>query len=358
MQDQQIAYLDDPKIYQKFDSGGMLTHIRNFPQLCRQAWQMALDFHLPEEYKKAKKILVLGMGGSAIGGDLVASLACTQSAVSVQVCRDYLLPQHIDHDTLVIASSYSGMTEETLSAFKQAFKTPAMKLAITTGGKLMSLCASMEVPVFPFSYKSSPRAALPFSFFILMGILQNLGFLPERKADIDETFTVLDYLNQNLSESNPFNSNPAKSLAQNLYGRLPLIYGSGITSEVAHRWKTQINENSKVMCFYEVFPELNHNAVVGYHFPEDLLSKTMVVMLDSDLLHERVRLRYAITKKLLENAGIQYQVLKGEGKSALSQMMSLVLFGDYVSYYLAMLNQTNPTEIKAIDFLKNSLANH
>jgi glucose/mannose-6-phosphate isomerase len=336
----------------------MLVHIHNFPQLCRQAWQMGLNFSLPDEYKKVKKIIILGMGGSAIGGDLVASLAVNQSSVSIQVCREYFLPQHVDDNTLVIASSYSGMTEETLSAFERSFETSALKLAITTGGKLKSLCESTDVPVFTFDYKTSPRAALPFSFFILLGIFHNLGILPERNSDVHDTFTRLEDLNITLRETCPMEINPAKSLAQKLYGRLPVIYGAGITAEVAHRWKTQINENSKTMCFYEVFSELNHNAVVGYRFPEDLMPKTTVVLLDSDLLHERIRLRYAVTQKLLDKAGIQNQTLKAEGKSALSQMMSLVLFGDYVSYYLAILNQADPTEVESIDYLKNILAGH
>jgi glucose/mannose-6-phosphate isomerase len=358
MQDNRTVYLDDPQVYRKFDPSGMLTHIRNFPQLCRQAWQLALAFQLPDEYRRVKKVIVLGMGGSAIGGDLVASLAANESAASVQVCREYSLPRHVDGETLVIASSYSGMTEETLSAFEQSLKTPALKLAITTGGKLKTLCEARKVPVFTFDYKAAPRAALPFSFFILLGIFQNLGLLPERNAAVAETFAALEDLNPKIWDSCPLDINPAKSLAQRLYGRLPVIYGAGITAEVAHRWKTQINENSKMMSFYELFSELNHNAVVGYVFPEDLMPKTMIIMLDSDLLHERIRLRYEITQTLLDRAGIQYLVLKGQGKSALSQMISLTLFGDYVSYYLAVLNQTDPTEIKSIDFLKNSLAAH
>lgn len=356
MRNNQVFNLDDPKNYQKIDPSGMLVHIRNFPQLCRQAWQMGLNFRLPDEYKKIKKIIILGMGGSAIGGDLVASLAVNQSPVSIQVCREYFLPRHVDENTLVLASSYSGMTEETLSAFERSFETPALKLAITTGGKLKSLCESRDIPVFTFDYKTSPRAALPFSFFILMGILHNLDILPQSNSDVDETLTNLEHINKKLWETSPMEINPAKSLAQELYGRLPVIYGAGITAEVAHRWKTQINENSKTMCFYEVFSELNHNAVVGYRFPADLMSKTTVIMLDSDLLHERIRLRYDITQKLLDKAGIQHETLKGEGKSALSQMMNLVLFGDYVSYYLAILNQADPTEVKSIDFLKNILA--
>jgi glucose/mannose-6-phosphate isomerase len=358
MQDNHTVYLDDLKIYQKYDPAGMLTHIHNFPDLCRQAWQMALNIKLPDEYQSVKKIIVLGMGGSAIGGDLVGSLAVNQSTVGVQVCREYTLPRQVDEQTLVIASSYSGMTEETLAAFEQACKTPALKMAITTGGKLKVLCDSLGIPVFTFDYKTSPRAALPFSFFTLLGILHNLGFRPQKKAEIDETLAVLDDLNQQIRETCRLEVNPAKSLARDIYGHLPVIYGAGITAEVAHRWKTQINENAKTLCFYEVFSELNHNAVVGYLFPEDLRPKSLIVILDSDLLPERLRLRIEITRELLEKAGLQYQVLKGQGQSALSQMMSLILFGDYVSYYLAILNQTDPTEVKSIDFLKNSLAKH
>lgn len=349
--------LDDLQVYGRIDPDGMLNHIHNFPQMCEQAWEMTQGFKPPADYSRIKKIMVLGMGGSAIGGDLVGSLALNEASVPVLVCRDYILPQFVDADTLVIASSYSGLTEETLSSFEQAFDTPAKKLAITTGGKLKNLCETMEVPVFTFNYRSQPRAALPFSFFILLGILQNLKILSDKPVDISETFSNLKSLAAKINEKVPLEINPAKSLARKLQGRLPVIYGAGITGEVAHRWKTQLNENSKTTAFYEVFSELNHNSIVGYSFPEELVRQAMVVMLDSDLLHERIRLRYGITQQLLDLAGIYYQVVKGEGQSPLSQMMTLVLLGDYVSYYLAVLNQVNPTSIQAIDFLKNSLAN-
>jgi glucose/mannose-6-phosphate isomerase len=358
MLNNRIVNLDDIDNYRKFDSSGMLIHIRNFPQLCRRAWQMGLNFKLPDEYKRVKKIIILGMGGSAIGGDLVASLTVNQSPVNIQVCREYLLPSYADENTLVIASSYSGMTEETLSAFEISFETRALKFAITTGGKLKSLCESKNVPVFTFDYPTSPRAALPFSFFILLGILHNLGILPQKNSDVNDSFTRLEDISKAIQETCPTGINPAKTLAQKLYGRLPVIYGAGFMAEVAHRWKTQINENSKSVCFYEVFSELNHNAVVGYRFPADLMSKMSVILLDSDLLHERIRLRYAATQELLNKAGIENQTLKAEGNSALSQMMSLVLFGDYVSYYLAILNQADPTEVQSIDYLKKYLAGH
>ena len=348
--------LDDPTIYDRLDPEGMLNHLHNFPSLCRQAWEISSEFQLPPDYARINKIVVLGMGGSAIGGDLVSSLVADEAPAPILVCRNYNLPRYVDAETLVIASSYSGMTEETLSAFEQAFDTPAKKLAITTGGKLKALAETMGMPVFTFDYKSPPRAALPFSFFIILGILQKLRILPDKTKDVSEALTSLETLAAQINEGVPMEQNPAKLLARKMLGRLPIIYGAEITAEAAHRWKTQINENSKTMAFFETFSELNHNSVCGYSFPEELVRQSIVVMLDSDLLHERIHLRYEITQKLLEQAGIYYRVIRGEGESAISQVLTLVLYGDYVSYYLAMQNGADPTEIQAINFLKDRLA--
>jgi glucose/mannose-6-phosphate isomerase len=356
MEERARINLDDSGVYSRLDPEGMLNHIHNFPGLCRQAWEMGAGFRLPADYARVKKVIILGMGGSAIGGDLAGSLAMADSPAPVLVCREYNLPQYADDQTLVIASSYSGMTEETLSAFEQAFDTPAKKLAITTGGKLKSLAETMNVPVFSFDYQSPPRAAFPFSFFIILGILQKLDLLPERPQEVSEALTNLDTLGQELNEAVPAEQNPAKSLALKMLGRLPIIYGAGITAEIARRWKGQINENSKTMAFFETFSELNHNSVCGYNLPEELVRQSIIIMLDSDLLHERIHLRYEITQKLLEQAGIYYRVVRGKGDSAISQMLTLVLYGDYVSYYLGILNGANPTSIQAIDFLKSRLA--
>lgn len=356
MADKTTINLDDKSIYPKYDPDNMLQHLHLFPELCERAWNMALDFRLPEDYSKVNKIVVLGMGGSAIGGDLLSSLAFAESKILVLLCRDYTLPEYVDAGTLVIASSYSGMTEETLSAFEQAIETPAKKLAITTGGKLKALCESKGIPALTFDYKAQPRAALPFSFFILLGIFQNLRILKNKTRQVTGTISALSNLNAKISENVPLVQNQAKQIAQKLFGNLVLIYGAGITAEAAHRWKTQINENSKTMAFYEVFPELNHNAIVGYGLPGQITQNTKVVILDSDFLHERVRLRIQITQNLLKQAGIEYLVLKGEGKSGLSQMLEMVLLGDYVSYYLAMLNQVDPSPVKSIAFLKGNLA--
>ena len=167
---------------------------------------------------------------------------------------------------------------------------------------------------------------------------------------------VLEQLSARINEKVPLSGNPAKQLAQRLYGCLPVIYGAGILAEVAHRWKTQINENSKAWAFYEVFPELNHNATVGYQFPPEIARRIRVVLLRAPSLNQRIKLRYEVTCELLDRAGIAHEFVDSEGNSPLSQMMSLVLFGDYVSYYLAILYRIDPSPVEVINYLKERLA--
>ncbi len=348
--------LDDPQLFKRYDAEGMLERIHEMPWQCQQAWQMAMKFTLPEDYSEIDKVVILGMGGSAIGGDLVSGLAASEAKLPIVVYRDYNLPAFVDSKTLVIASSYSGMTEETLSAFEQALETDSKKLVITTGGKLKIMAEERNIPVFSFEYKAQPRAVLGFSFLLIIGFLQKLGFLSDKSADVAETVEVLQKLAQRTNEKILLANNPAKQLANSLYGHLVVTYGAGIVSEVAHRWKTQLNENSKTWAFYEAFPELNHNSVVGYQFPSELASKVMVVLLNSTLLPHRIKLRYQVTCQLLKQAKVNYQIVDGEGTSPASQIMSLVLFGDYASYYLAILNKIDPTPVKNIAYVKEQLA--
>ena len=345
--------LDDPKLFQQYDPGNMLERIHEIPWQCQQAWQEAMGFNLPADYSKVNKVVILGMGGSAIGGDLLRSLTLSEAKLPIFIQRDYDLPDFIDAGTLVIASSYSGDTEETLTAFNQALGKGVKKLAVTTGGKLKDIVEKENIPVFNIAYKAQPRAALGFSFLPVLCFLQKLGFIGDKSADVAETITVLQNLSVKIDEK--VKANPAKQMAQRLYSRLSVIYGAGILAEVAHRWKTQINENSKAWAFYEVFPELNHNAVVGYQFPGELAGKVRVVLLRAPSLNQRVQLRYGVTCRLLEEAGVAYDYVDSEGKSLLSQMMSLVLFGDYVSYYLAILYKVDPSPVEVITYLKEQL---
>lgn len=347
--------LDDPALYRQYDPDGMFRRLGEMPSQCQRAWQIARDFTLPEDFSGVNKVVILGMGGSAIGGELIKSLVSSEARLPIIIHRDYELPGFVDADTLVIASSYSGTTEETMTAFQQSLKTEARKLVITTGGQLKELAEANEIPAFTFDYPSQPRAALPYSFLPVLAVLQELGLIGNRRWKIAETVAVLKSLSRNITEKIPSSQNPAKQLALNLYRRLPVIYGAGITAPVAHRWKTQINENAKAWAFSDVFPELNHNAVAGYQFPGELARKMMVVLLSSPLLSRRMKRRYQITIQLLKEANIGFLQVELEGSNPLSQVMSLVLLGDYVSGYLAMLYQIDPTPIKAIDYLKEQL---
>jgi glucose/mannose-6-phosphate isomerase len=348
--------LDNPSVYRQFDKSGMLEHLRGFPEQCQRAWQKVLKFEVPREYSKASNVIITGMGGSAIGGGIVSRLALAESKLPVWVHRDYGLPAFVDENTLVIASSYSGNTEETLSAFTLSLATRAKKLVITSGGQLRDLAEKEGIPAFVIDYQAPPRAAFPHSFIPLVGIFQKLGLLPDKSADVQESVDVLNKLSEDLIESRPLASNPAKQLANKLWGHIAVIYGAELLSEVAQRWKGEFNENSKSWAFFESFPELNHNAAVGYEFPVAVKDKILVLMLRSSLLGPRNLLRYEATAKLLARAGIAYELVRARGQSALAQMLSLVLLGDYSSFYLAMLNEVDPTSIDAINSVKQYLA--
>jgi glucose/mannose-6-phosphate isomerase len=350
-----VVDLDSSSAYRQFDKSGMLEHLHAFPEQCQKAWEKVQKFELPHLHTRISNIVILGMGGSAIGGDFVRRLAMAECNSPVWVHRDYSLPAFVDESTLIIASSYSGNTEETLSAFTKSLGTAAKKLAITSGGKLKDLAEKEGIPVYVIDYKAPPRAAFPHSFVPLLGIFQKLGLLADKSGDVQEAVNVLNKLSGDLIETEPPASNPAKQLAARLQGHIAVIYGAGMLSEVARRWKGEFNENSKAWAFFESFPELNHNTVVGYEFPPEASERIHVFMLRSPSLHPRILLRYDVTAKLLAKAGISYEFVEARGKSALAQMLSLVHLGDYASFYLSMLNEVDPTSTNAIDFVKQAL---
>jgi glucose/mannose-6-phosphate isomerase len=351
-----MIHLDDIAVYRRLDRSGMLEHLHGFPEQCRRAWEKVLKFDVPLDYAGISKVVIVGMGGSAIGGDFARRLALAESRVPVWVHRDYGLPAFVDGSTLVIASSYSGNTEETLSAFAELAKTRAKKLVITSGGRLKRLAEKEGIPVFLVDYQAPPRAAFPYSLISLTGVFQKVGLIRDKSADLREAMDVLTKLSGDSIETKPVASNPAKQLAAKLRGHVTVIYGAEILSEVARRWKGEFNENSKAWAFFESFPELNHNAVDGYQFPAEAKERIFVLMLRSSSFHSRTLLRYEATAQVLTKAGIPYEFVESRGKSSLAQMLSSVLLGDYVSFYLAALNEVDPTSTDAIDFVKEYLA--
>jgi len=351
-----MSVLDNTQGYGKYDTSGMINHLRQFPDQFRRAWEKANSFELPATYTGIDKVIICGMGGSAIGGDMGRRLALKESSIPVWVNRNYELPPFVDKNTLLIASSYSGNTEETIAAFNEALKTPAKKLVLTTGGKLKDTAEQNNIPAYIIDYPSPPRAAFPHSFVPLVVIFQKLGILGDKSGDLQESIDILDKLGADFAETKPLISNHPKQLAAKIYGQIAVIYSGGILSEVARRWKTQLNENSKNLALYDLFPELNHNAATGYDYPLSAKASIFVCLLRSPLLHPRTRLRYEATAKLLDELNINYEILDASGESIMAQMMSLVLLGDYLSYYLAILNKVDPTPVAPIDSVKKYLA--
>lgn len=345
--------LDDRDELRRLDPGGMLAAVYGLAGQCGDAWDAAQEIEAPDG---VDKVVVLGMGGSAIAGDIWRMLLQREAAVPVFNVRQYDLPPFVDDRTLVIASSYSGNTEETLSAFNQALKSPAKTLAITSGGRLLTEARANGVPTFRFEFKGEPRAAIGWSLMPLLALSSRLGWMQGIERDVSETVDVLSRLRDELAEACPIDNNPAKQMAERLYDRIPIVYSGSPLTEVAHRWKSQLNESAKVWSFYEELPELHHNAIVGIELPRRVAEATSVVLLHSDLVHPRVQLRYDFTRRLLTGAGVDVVEAAGRGESALAQMMSLVLLGDYVSTYLACLYEVDPTPTDVIEELRDWLA--
>lgn len=348
--------LDAPQSFAARDPKGMLAHIAGLPQQCAEAWDRIQSIKLPDEYRRARQVVVLGLGGSAIGADLLRALLAEECPVPVIVHRDYGLPAFVDSHALVIASSYSGNTEETQSGFDEARRRGARLLAVTTGGELAQRARAWSVPLYLYDHKTQPRAALGYSLLSLLGIVQRLGFVGSKSADVAEAVEAMRQWQAEIGPAVPSSANLAKSLAKALYGRLPVVYGAEPLSEVARRWKGQFNENAKSWAVFDVAPELAHNTVAGYPHPPRLRESLFVVVLKAASNHPRVQLRFNVVCELLQRDGFSYRVVEARGQSKLAQMLSAVHLGDYVSYYLAMLYNADPWEIANIDLVKERLS--
>jgi glucose/mannose-6-phosphate isomerase len=349
--------LDNLQAIARLDSHNMLKRIVELPTQCLTAWEQARELTLPLEYGSIDHLLIAGMGGSAIGGALLAGLVASECEVPITVIREYTLPAFAyGPGTLVAACSYSGNTEETLSCFRQALERNSRAIAITTGGTLAALAREASVPVIQFVYESQPRAALGYSFVLLLGIVSRLGLIRDYAVDVAEAAEVMENWQQEIEARVPTAQNAAKELATRIVGRLPVVCGAGFLAAAANRWKTQFNENAKHWASFEVLPELNHNAVVGFGIPEVVRENAIVLMLRSHMESRRMKGRWEVTQELLDREGVATHEVHGRGESALAQMLSLIHFGDHVSFYLAVLNEVNPTPVETIAFLKQRLA--
>jgi len=352
------AILNDLDHLRSFDPENMYNRIFDLPEQMEKALKLAEVWKVgPGDFPDVKNIVVIGMGGSAIGGELVKSLLSSQLLVPFEVCRNYELPEYVDDESLVIVSSYSGNTEETLAAADDALRRKAMMAAITTGGMLEDVASINDIPILKVPTGWQPRAAIGFSFVPLLILMDKIGMIKDASKDIKATYEKMVKFREKYIEDNPSISNPAKRLAVKIKGRIPIIYsGPRLTDAVAIRWKGQICENAKNMAFANHFPEMNHNELVGWseQIKEHGEHLIVIFLRDADD-HPRIRRRMNIVKEIISKLEIEVMDLHSMGESPLERIFSLIQMGDFISYYLAILNEVDPTPVEAIESLKTKL---
>lgn len=349
--------LNNTEFFKELDQENMIGHINNLPDQLTNAWEIGQKSDLPA-WTEINKIVVSGMGGSAIGADLLASYIEPNGTVPIILHRDYDLPAWASgEDTLVICSSYSGNTEETLSAFAQAKVRGCKILAVATGGKLAEQAKALDnAAVWSFDYKSQPRAAVGYSFTLLLAAYSRLGFLADPGAELKSTVLTMKEEQEVLRPEVPDTENSAKRLAGQLYGRWITIFGAGLLAPVARRWKGQINEVAKAQAALETLPEADHNTLQGVMQPEDGFGKSMSIFLRSTHNHERNQLRDEFTRMGMMLEGINTDFFLGKGSSRLADMWTTLHYGDYTSYYLAMAYGIDPTPVPMLIDLKGKMA--
>jgi len=347
--------LDDPATYRWRDPGGMVGLVARFPAMGEEAWLLGMRLRLPAALESTA-VAVLGMGGSGVGGDLLAALLAPTFPVPVVVVKDSVLPAAVGPQTLLFACSYSGETAETLAAYRAAKAAQAPAIVITSGGTLAAEAERHGDPLVRVPAGLPPRAALPYLFLPMVSALRRLTHLGELSGEWREAAAVLRDLAAELGPEVPLARNPAKRLAATLGERTPAVYGASTAlGAVAYRWKCQFNENAKTLAHWGAFPEVNHNETVGWT-DGAAAGRTAVVLLREPDEPEERRQRIGATREVAfaGAAAVEEVVARGEGR--LSRLLSLVLLGDFTSVYLALLRGVDPTPVPVIDEVKRRVS--
>jgi glucose/mannose-6-phosphate isomerase len=355
--------LDDLETARQLDSQNMLAEIDGLPDQLARAYEMGIK-QTWEVFKTSQvspsRVVIAGMGGSAIGADLLAAYVADACPVPIIVHRDYGLPALArGPETLVICSSHSGNTEETLDSFETARRNGCRVLAICAGGELATRARAADIPALTFSHHGQPRAAVGYSFGLLLAGLVHLGLIPTQADLVAGAVAAMKKSQERLRADAPAALNPAKRYAGQLVGRWVTIFGAGLLAPVARRIKCQVNENAKAAANFEFLPEADHNTLAGTIHPADvLMPHTMNLFLRAPSDNRRNRLRTDLTKQAFMLEGLNTDFLDARGDTPLAHMWTLILFGDYMSYYLAIANGVDPTPIEALVGFKDALKAH
>lgn len=345
--------LDDVDVLYKLDESRAILNVLNYPEACLQAYKLE-PINLPEVITSPRIIIIAGMGGSGISGDIVAAWLQDRIKIPIISVKDYTLPNCVDKNALVILVSYSGNTEETLSVFLQALERKTKVLAVTSNGKLEEYCQKARLPFIRIPSGYQPREAIIYLTIPIASFLEKMDIVQSLGTEIKSAAEVLKQVREQIRPEVPLEENPAKKIAVQILDTIPIIYGSGIQNPIAYRMKCQLNENSKVHAFYGVVPEMNHNEIMGWkHVEPNMFS---VIFLRYHGERKEIKTRIEILKNLLSERG-STKILEiwAKGNSVLEKMFSTMFVGDMVTLYLAFLRGINPLKIELIEKLKKEL---
>jgi glucose/mannose-6-phosphate isomerase len=350
-----LMILDDPLSFMPFDTQNLMEEIHRLPDQLEKAWKSGLQTPLPG-WQGIQNVIIAGMGGSAIAADLLCTYLLPTCKVPIFVQRDYGLPSWArGPETLMIACSHSGDTEETLDAFENGITNNCRVMSISTGGKLTNRSKQVGAPAWLFEHKGQPRSAVGFSFGMLLAVITRLGLAPNPESELVSGLYEMRSQQKALEPQIPADGNPAIRLAGQLMGRWVNVIGSGILAPVARRWKCQINEMAKAGAGFDFLPEADHNTLAGLSNPEVSLGQTATIFLNNQSDHPRNQLRTQLTRQTFLQEGLSTHEYIAPGLTRLAQQWCGLHFGDYLAFYLAMLYQEDPTPIPAIQELKQRM---
>lgn len=344
--------LDNLSELKRRDRSGMLDILAHFDQFLSTSLESAPRVELPQR-NRIESVVLVGLGGSAIGGDLVRAYLGSDLKVPFQVVRGYTVPGWVSRSTLALVSSYSGNTEETLTALQAVNTAGATVVCMTSGGELQRSATRDGQPVYRFPEGYPPRTALPFSFVAIISALARVGLISDRTAELEASLPWIRNRLEVYGPGNPQRDNPAKTLATRLVGKVPVIYGSTRRlAYVARRWATQISENAKELAYFSELPEMNHNEIVGWQHPAEMLRRLAPIFLRDQQDQPRVQIRLEITREFLGRKTEPVLEYWSAGGPWLERLWTLVLLGDFTSVYLSFLNREDPTPVETIESLK------
>ena len=328
------------------DKSDMLGRVLALADQCAEGWERGLEWRMPASFFSARQLLVLGMGGSAIGADLAAGMAGSHLKKPLWVNRTYDLPAWVDKETAVLVCSYSGNTEETLSAAAQAARRTGRIAAITSGGKLAEWASARRFPLVRIPQGLPPRSAVGYMTFIPLGMMTRGGWVSRSALDVE---AACEGLHRYLKTA----AGPAKKLAAKMVNKLPILYGAaGGWEGITYRWRTQLEENSKTLTFHHLFPESTHNEISAWVQPKGLMRHSIALFLTDPAVHPRILRRMEFTRRIVVSQGAKAERVSVSGPTLLERMLRLVALGDLASVTLAFLYKMDPTPVARVEALK------